>query len=57
MTRTPASPMAPMPSSGWNGTPQLADDDDVERRAEGAGDLEGDRYPAPRQAKYHDTVT
>ena len=36
--------------------PQLADDDDVERRAEGAGDLEGDRDAAPRQAKDHHTL-
>ena len=35
--------------------PELADDDDVQRRAEGAGDLEGDRDTPPRQAKDHDT--
>ena len=34
---TPPSPTAPMASSGWPGTPELADDDDVQRRAQRRG--------------------
>jgi hypothetical protein len=36
--------------------PKLADDDDVERRAEAAGHFVGDRDAAARQAKDHDTL-
>jgi hypothetical protein len=32
--------------------PELADDDDIQRRAQGTGDLEGDRHAAARKAKH-----
>ena len=55
MTRTPVLADGAHGQLGLERHPELADDDDVQRRAEGAGDLERDRDTAPRQAKDHDT--
>src|SRR5256885_4916617 len=36
--------------------PELAHDEDVERRAERLGDLEGHRHAAPRQREHDDVI-
>ena len=44
--------MAPNASSSWPGHPELADDEDVERRLERARHLEGHRDPTARQGEH-----
>ena len=53
----PPVAIAPSASSSWPGTPELADEEDVQRGAQGTGDLERDRHAAARQAKHDHVLT
>ena len=55
MTRAPSSPIAPKPHSGWNGNPEFAHHDYVQRCAQFLGHLECDRHATARQPQ-HDNI-
>ena len=56
ITRTPPSPITPIPSSGWWGTPSLRTTTTSSRACKRERDLERHRYAAPRQADHDDVL-